>query len=62
MKAMTKSELARAAGIKQNTLRNWLRDPYIRQQLEPLHLNPYSRILPPAAVKIICDHYVIEID
>lgn len=62
MRAMTKSQLAKAAGVSESTLRNWLREPYIHEQLAPLHLNPYSRILPPAAVKIIANHYVIEID
>ena len=59
---MTKSALAKAAGVKENTLRSWLQDPHIRQQLAPLHLNKHARILPPAAVQIICDHYVIKID
>ena len=59
---MTKSALAKAAGVSENTLRNWLREPYIREQLASLHLNPYSRILPPAAVQIIVNHYVIEIN
>ena len=62
MKAMTKSQLARKAGVSEQTLRVWLRDPYIRQQLAPLKLKKQQILLPPAAVQIIVNHYAIEID
>ena len=62
MKAMTKSQLARKAGVSEQTLRVWLRDPYIREQLAPLKLKKQQIILPPAAVQIIVNHYAIEID
>lgn len=32
---MTKSQLAKKAGVSRWTLRRWLRDPYIQQQLAP---------------------------
>ena len=59
---MTKSQLARKAGVCEQTLRVWLRDPYIRQQLAPLKLKKQQIILPPRAVQIIAEHYAIEID
>ena len=62
MRAMTKSQLARKAGVSEQTLRVWLRDPYIRQQLAPLKLKKQQILLPPAAVQIIVNHYAIEID
>jgi transposase-like protein len=62
MRAMTKSQLARKAGVCEQTLRVWLRDPYIRQQLAPLKLKKQQIILPPRAVQIIAEHYAIEID
>ena len=62
MKTMTKSQLARKAGVSEQTLRVWLRDPYIRQQLAPLKLKKQQILLPPAAVQIIVNHYAIEID
>ena len=62
MRAMTKSELAQAAGVCSDTLRNWLKDPYIRQQLAPMKLKKQQKKLPPRAVQIIIDHYAIEID
>ena len=62
MKSMTKSELAKAAGVCTDTLRNWLKDPYIQQQLAPMNLKKQQKKLPPRAVKIITDHYAIEID
>jgi len=62
MKAMTKSQLARAAGVSEQTLRVWLRAPQIRQKLAPLKLKKQQILLPPAAVQIIANHYVIKID
>ena len=62
MKAMTKAELAQAAGVSSETLRRWLHDPYIRRQLAPLRLKKQQKKLPPRAVRIIINHYVIETD
>ena len=62
MRALSKSQLARKAGVTEQTLRVWLRDPYIRQQLAPLKLKKQQIILPPRAVQIIAEHYAIEID
>ena len=62
MRAITKKQLARKAGVSMRTLRRWLSDPYIREQLEPLKLKPQQQLLPPRAVQIITDHYAIEID
>lgn len=59
---MTKSELAKAAGVSQETLRRWLLDPFIAQQLAPMKLKKQQKKLPPRAVQIIVDHYAIEID
>jgi len=62
MKAMSKKQLAKAAGVSSRTLRRWLADPDIRTRLEPLHLKKQQVKLPPKAVQIISEHYVIEID
>lgn len=62
MRAMTKAELAKRAGVSHDTFERWLDEPLIRQQLEALNVKKYQRILPPRAVQIIADHYVIEID
>ena len=59
---MTKSELAKAAEVSERTLRRWLNTPYMRKKLRRFKLKDRQRILPPAAVKIICDHYVIKTD
>ncbi len=59
---MTKSQLAKKAGVSTRTLQNWLSDPYIQHLLQPLCLNKQQHILPPRAVQIIIDHYAIEID
>ena len=61
MKAMTKSALAKAAGVSKRTFRRWLKDPYIVRQLAPLRLNKKQQLLPPSAVQIIVEHYSIEI-
>ena len=62
MKSKTNSELAQAAGVSERTLRRWLAEPYMRKQLRPFHLKKRQRTLPAKAVKLIADHYVIEID
>ena len=61
MRAMTKSELARAAGVSRNTMRNWLKDAYIAKQLDTMNLKKKQK-LPPNAVQLICEHYAITID
>ena len=58
---MTKSELAKAAGVSAETLRRWLKDEFIAKQLAPLKLKKQQKKLPPRAVQIICEHFVIEI-
>ena len=62
MKAMYKSELAKAAGVSDRTFNRWLHSPVIRKKLAALHLSKRQQLLPPKAVEIICKHYVIEID
>ena len=59
---MTKSDLAKAAGVSSETLRRWLKDDFIVSRLAPLKLKKQQKKLPPRAVQIITDHYVIEID
>ena len=62
MRAMTKSELAQAAGVSYATFARWLKDPVLQTQLAPFNLKKQQHILPPGAVEIITNHYVIEID
>ena len=59
---MTKSQLARAAGVSRKTLMRWLKQPYMQQQLAQFHLSPKQHKIPGKLVKIICDHYVIDLD
>ena len=62
MKAMFKSELAAAAGVSTRTLMRWLKEPYMQQQLKQFPLTPRQQKLPGRLVKIICEHYVIDLD
>ena len=61
MTTMTKAEVAKAAGVSGRTLRRWLNEPYMAKQLAPLKLKKQQKKLPPSAVQIICEHYVIEV-
>lgn len=61
MKAMSKKQLAQAAGVSRWTFRRWLNDPYMQQQLARFALTPKQKKLPGKLVKIICEHYVIDI-
>ena len=45
MKAMSKSELADAAGVSVKVLMNWCK-PY-RKEFEAMGLKPKDRVLPP---------------
>ena len=62
MKAMSKSALAKAAGVNRRTLMRWLKQPYMQQQMERFNLSPKQQKLPAKLVKIICEHYVIDLD
>ena len=61
MKRISKSELAKAAGVSERTLRRWLAEPYMRKQLRPFHLKKRQRTLPAKAVQKICEHFVIDL-
>ncbi len=62
MRAMLKCELAEAAGVSRKTLMKWLQDPYIQAQMAQYELSPHQKKLPGSLIKIICNHYVIDID
>ena len=58
-KAMYKFELALAAGVSTSTFHRWL----INDQtiLQDMGVSPNAKLLPPCAVKFICDKYCIEL-
>ncbi len=62
MKAMLKSEIADAAGVSLRTLNRWLHHPYMMEQLKAIGESDNRKKLSPKAVKLICDHYAIEIN
>jgi hypothetical protein len=59
MKAMSKFELADAAGVSRETFRRWLRTD--KAFLEANHISPSAKILPPKVVKYLCEKYDIEV-
>ena len=59
MKAMSKSELAQAAGISVDTLMRWLK-PH-SQQMETLGMRPGKRVLPPKVVTYIVEMFCIDV-
>lgn len=62
MKAMTKIELARAAGVSSRTLARWLQMPPLRQVLTQYHIAPQQQLLPPVVVRKICEHLCIDVE
>ena len=58
MKAMYKYELAAAAGVSMNTFRRWLNNK--QDHLSRLGVRHRSQMLPPKAVKWVCDEYGID--
>ena len=59
MKAMSKSELANAAGVSLSTFRRWLKsdEKYLRSQ----GILPTTKVLPPKVVKYLIEKYCIEL-
>ena len=60
MKAMSKRELADAAGVSVKVLMNWCK-PY-RKEFEVMGLKPKDRFLLPMIVKFISVKFCIYID
>ena len=58
-KAMYKYELASAAGVSTDTFRRWLISD--RDALEAMGVSFTQHLLPPVAVRYICEKYDIEI-
>ncbi len=58
-KAMYKNELARAAGVSNDTFRRWLISD--RAVFEAMGISPTQHLLPPVAVRYLCEKYDIEI-
>ena len=59
MKAMSKSQLAAAAGVSIKTFQRWL----VRHSEERalLGVKPRDKLLPPVAVKFIVEQYCIDL-
>ena len=60
MKAMSKQELAEAAGVSVGTLMNWCK-PF-RKELEAMGMTPGMRVLPPRIVMFIADKLCIDVE
>ena len=59
MKRVYKSDLARAAGVSEQTMRRWCREH--QENLSRLFTPPRAKILHPLAVRYLCEHYCIEL-
>lgn len=58
MKAMYKSELARLAGVSSRTFARYLAAH--REELAKLGVSPQAQMLPPKAVRFVCEDYCID--
>ena len=58
-KSMTKSQLADAAGVSRKTFSGWLQP--IRQDLRRMHVKDTAHVLPPSAVRLICETFDIDV-
>lgn len=59
MKAMSKFELAEAAGVSRETFRRWLRND--KAFFEANNISSNAKILPPKVVKYLCEKYCIDL-
>ena len=58
-KSMYKNEIARAAGVSTATFRTWMKSD--KQALETMGITPRQQLLPPVAVRYLCEKYDIDI-
>lgn len=58
MRAMTKKELAAAAGVSTRTLQRWL--ALHKEELAILGVKPTAHLLPPVAVRFVTEQYGID--
>lgn len=59
MRYMLKRELADLAGVSFSTFKRWLSQH--RDELADYGVSVNARLIPPAAVKYICDQYGIDV-
>lgn len=59
MRAMSKAELANAAGVSRDTFRRWLMNDaeYMHEQ----GVKPTAKVFPPQVVSYLIDKYCIEL-
>lgn len=60
MKSYTKKELAYRAGVSVRTFKRWMKQQ--KTELAARGVSERAHILPPGAVKWICDYYDIDLD
>lgn len=60
MKAMSKQQLADAAGVSVKILMNWCEQYH--DELETMGLKPNVRVLPPNVVRFIAEKYCIDVE
>ena len=58
MKAMLKSEIARAAGVSEVTLRRWL--SVHEEKLRGMGVRKKAKLLSPKVVRWVCEEYGIN--
>ena len=59
MKAMSKQQLADAAGVSVKTLMSWCERYHT--ELEAMGVKPKARVLPPNVVRFIAEKYCIDV-
>lgn len=60
MKSYNKYQLAMMAGVSRNTFARWMKryeDIFLQ-----MGVSKNTRLLPPIAVKFVCDHYGIDLE
>lgn len=59
IKSMLKSELAKLAGVSESTFKRWLHRH--DAELLVLGVTPRTKLIPPNAVRWICEQYGIDL-
>lgn len=59
--AMTREELATAAGISPRTLYKWMKSSPAREMLDEMGIDKHTKLLTPRAVEYLCSQFGITI-
>ena len=62
VKSVYKYEIANVLGVTTNTLRTYLNNDVLQKKLAEFNYNKRQQIITPAQLKVICDHFGMDLN